>query len=308
MSGRFAGKRVLVTGAAGFVGANLVAALEAESADVFAMVRAQSKLKHLDSIETRAKLIVVDLLDYPSVQTALADVQPHYVFHAAVGRDDKNWQTTWEMNSAAALNLLLACDSPSLQHFVHCGSSLEYGNIPAPFKEDDRIEPSSLFGASKAAGSLLLRQQAVTRGIPVVILRLFHVYGRFEPDHRLIPSTIRNIMEDRPVTLTAPGLCHDFVHVDDVVEACLMAALNEELTSQIFNIASGKQTANEEVVEMIGSIIGKRAQIAPNQFPARQWDKSSWCGDISLAFEQFGWQPKISLEKGLQTVVSGFRA
>ncbi|MGB5291213.1 MAG: NAD-dependent epimerase/dehydratase family protein, partial [Lysobacterales bacterium] len=290
----------------GFIGAHLVTAMELEGADVFALVRKQSDLTRLMKHNTSASRINVDLLDHERVTRKLKAIRPHYVFHTAVSRDYENWTATLEVNGIATLNLLRACLSESLQKFVHCGSSLEYGSIKTPFRESDAIYPESLFGASKAAASLQLQQLARSKGLPLVILRLFHVYGPMESAHRLVPTAIRSFLTNQPMTLTERGYHHDFVYVGDVVKACLSAAAKDNLSGQIFNIASGSPVSNERVIALISAITNKRTQVTTGAFAPREWDKTDWFADISKAREQLGWQPETNLQDGLQRCVTWF--
>lgn len=306
MTNIFKGKRVVVTGANGFIGAHLVAALELEGADVFALVRKQSDLTRLMKLNSGASRINADLLDHARVTHKLKAVRPHYVFHTAVSRGYQNWSETLEVNGVATLNLLRACLSPSLQKFVHCGSSLEYGAIKAPFRESDAIRPESLFGASKAAASLQLQQLARSKGLPLAILRFFHVYGPMESAHRLVPTAIRSFLTGLPMTLTKPGYHHDFVYVGDVVKACLLVAAKDNLSGQIFNIASGNPVSNEKVIALISAITNKRTEITTGAFAPREWDKADWFADISKAREQLGWQPDTNLQDGLQQCVTWY--
>lgn len=306
MMNSFKNKKVVVTGANGFIGAHLVASLEKETAEVFAFVRQQSDPARLVRLNSRAKRVSVDLLDSESVKNKLAAIEPAFVFHTAVSRDYEHWQQTMDMNVAATLNLLAASLSPSLEKFVHCGSSLEYGDIKVPYKESDAIKPGSLYGASKAAGTLQLQQLAMSKALPVVILRLFHVYGGLENEHRLIPTAIRSLLSNLPITLTAPGYRHDFVYVGDVVKACLVAALKDNISGQIFNVASGQPVANEDVVAMISDIMGKQTEVRIGAFTAREWDKADWYADISRAQNELGWQPDTSLKQGLQKCVAAY--
>lgn len=306
MTSVFKGKRVVVTGANGFIGAHLVTALELEGAEVFALVRKHSDLTRLIKLNSKAHKIYVDLIDHDLVRQELTVVKPHYVFHTAVSRDYENWSATLEINGVATIELLSACQSSSLKKFVHCGSSLEYGAIKAPFNESDAIRPDSLFGISKAATSLQLQQLAIRNCLPLVILRLFHVYGPLENAHRLVPTTISSYLTGLPMTLTEPGYHHDFVYVDDVVNACLLAAAKETDSGEIFNIASAEPVSNEKVVALIGSITGKRTEITTGAFPPREWDKAEWYADISKAQEQLSWQPGTRLEDGLQQCVTWY--
>ena len=94
--------------------------------------------------------------------------------------------------------------------------------------------------------------------------------------------------------------------MDDVVKACLMAALKENVSGQIFNIASGKPVTNEDVIAIISGIIGKKTEVKIGAFSPREWDKADWYADISKAQRQLGWQPDTSLEHGLQKCVTSY--
>ena len=162
--------------------------------------------------------------------------------------------------------------------------------------KSDAIYPESLFGASKAAASLQLQQLARSKGLPLVILRLFHVYGPMESEYPLVPTAIRSFLTNQPMTLTERGYHHDFVYVGDVVKACLSAAAKDNLSGQIFNIASGSPVSNERVIALISAITNKRTQVTTGAFAPREWDKTDWFADISKAREQLGWQPETNLQ------------
>jgi nucleoside-diphosphate-sugar epimerase len=303
----FNNKKVLVTGAGGFIGANLVAALESAGAQVYSLVRKTTSLQRLKNIKSSSEIIVADLVDYAAIAQHLAPIKPHYVFHTATARDAINWQSTINTNGAAIINLFHAVSSPHLKHFVHCGSSMEYGNIPTPYKEDSCIKPHTFFGASKAAGTLLLQQLALTQATPITLLRLFHVYGRMEPHHRLIPTAIKSITNNSSLSLTKTNLQHDLVYIDDVIDACFKAALRENSHGEIFNIGTGIETSNEKIVDALGTIIGITPKIHIGEFPARPWDRNNWCADISLAKSELHWVPKTSWQDGLSKTVDWYK-
>jgi nucleoside-diphosphate-sugar epimerase len=302
------GRTVLVTGAAGFVGANLVSALEAEHAEVVCLVRAGTDPRRLTSVQSVGRRISADLLDYRAIQDVVGPIEPDYVFHMATPRSPTPDREILETNTAALFNLVRAVSSPRLLQFVHCGSSMEYGDIAAPYREDALVQPATLFGAGKAASTLLLQQMSRSAGLPLVILRVFQVYGPMDWAKRLIPTAIRAIRANRTLDLTAPGHCRDYVHVDDVVTACLAAADHRAQGPRLFNIASGRQTTNEEIVDRLATIIGNPAQVQVGDFPSRPWDRAQWCGDITLAREVLGWVPSVDLTDGLTRTVRWIEA
>lgn len=295
-------KTVLVTGANGFVGAHLVKALEERGAQVYAQVRQGSDTYRFDRLNARPTRIEMDLCDLTTVQQQLHSLQPHYVFNTAVNRNYDDVTATIQLNTLALVNLLESVEGPHLKTFVHCGSSTEYGNLPGPLTETDLPEPCSLFGGAKLAGSQLLQSLSRSRKIPIAILRLFHIYGPLESDSRLIPTAIRNITDDKPVKLTDPDCTHDPVHIDDVVNACLLATRSCNY-GDIFNIASGCKISNEAIVNTIASILGRTPSIQSGAFAKREWDRDDWFANVDKARKFLGWKATMDLREGLSKTI-----
>jgi len=302
MNDTFSQKAVLVTGANGFVGAHLVKTLEKQGAQVFAQVRQGSDTYRFDRLNTNPTRIEMDLCDATTVQQQLQAIRPHYVFNTVVNRNYDDVTTTIRLNTLALVNLLESAQGPKLKAFVHCGSSTEYGNLPGPFHETDLPAPCTLYGGAKLAGSQLLQSLSRSQKIPVAILRLFHIYGPLESDNRLIPTAIRNISDDKPVKLTDRGCTHDPVHIDDVVNACLLAAHSCNY-GDIFNIANGCKTSNEDIVNTIASILGKKPSIQSGAFPRREWDRDDWFANVDKARQVLGWTATMDLQQGLSKTI-----
>ncbi len=295
----FAEKRVIVTGASGFIGSCIVAALEKENAEVFALIRKTSDCYRLSYQGCHSKRVIGDLDDLAGTCSWVKEIKPHYVFHAATSRQVSSPTELAHTNVTATANLLQSTVSKYIQGFVMLGSSLEYGNLDIPFRESDLVRPSSFFGASKAAGTMMLQGMAKSMGFPVSILRLFHVYGPYEPAKRLVPTVIRAILSGTVINLTQPGLNHDYIFIEDVVNACLAAASKTSWSGEIFNVSNGIMISNEKIVGEISTIIGKKANTKTGAYQQRSWDKAEWCGDNTKAFRLLGWQPKVNLTEGL---------
>lgn len=302
MNATFSNKPVLVTGANGFVGSHLVKALEEQGANVFAQIRKDSDTYRLDALNTQPESIEMNLCDLQTVQYHIQRIKPQYVFNTAVNRNYSDVAATIQLNTLALVNLLESAQGPHLKAFVHCGSSTEYGNLTGPIRETDLPEPCSLFGGSKLAGSQLIQSLAVSRKIPASILRLFHVYGPLEPQARLIPTAIHNISNGEPVKLTDTGYTHDPVYIDDVVSACLQAA-QSCFYGDIFNIARGRKITNEEIVNTIASILGKKPSIQFGAFPKRDWDRDSWFANVDKANNVLRWKASMDLQQGLSKTI-----
>lgn len=299
----FKGKKVLVTGGDGFIGANLIAMLESEGAEVYAVVRKHNVDGRLNLIDSQSTRVCVDLLDQKQIHGQLKEVGPEYVFHTATLRDEENWQDSFKINTISSLKLLQTVANPKLKKFIHFGSSFEYSHSTHLLKEMDPVVPNSFLGVCKASGTSLLQYFAKKQNLPIAILRIFHVYGPMESKHRLTSVAIRQILADEPISLTEPGYQHDFIFVSDLINACLKVADMDTTKENIFNIGTGKQTTNEEVVRLVGELIGKSPKVNVGDFEQRSWDKKNWCADVSLANKYLGWRPKTDLRSGLKKML-----
>jgi nucleoside-diphosphate-sugar epimerase len=297
------GRRVLVSGASGFVGANLSMALVGFGAEVHALIRPGSDLWRIRSILPSVALHRVDILDGIGLQTAMDGVRPEYIFHLATGRaanTPADRRMTLQANVLGLLNLLEAAGSIGYRKFVCAGGSMEYGHKDHALNEQDLPEPVTFYAATKAAATLLCRQHARANGRPVIILRLFSVYGYWEAHHRLIPTAMLDAMHGREIFLTVPGFRRDMVFVDDVVDACLKAAFADAPPGEIVNIGTGQQWTNEQVVSMIGEIAGRPLAMRAGVYPARESDTTHWVADIGHAARILDWRPHTPLRQGLE--------
>jgi len=184
---------------------------------------------------------------------------------------------------------------------VRLGSSTEYAASPRPLAEDAALEPRGFFGATKAAGSLLLLAAAAERGVRAAVLRAFQVYGPGDHPTRFVPTVLAAAADGSTVPLTAPGRRRDWVWVGDVVDACVRAAADDALPSgQVLNIGTGTQTANEDLVALAERATGRTIARAVGAHPGRSWDTADWVCDPGRARELLGWTPTVTLDEGLR--------
>ena len=289
--------RALVTGAGGFVGRHLCARLAADGWDVVGTVRPGSPLPDLPITPLAA-----DLTDPVSTTAAITAADPDVAFLLAAGRAAAapvQRAATVAVNATSNVWIVDALGE-RCRAVVRLGSSTEYGQTDGPMDEATPLRPRGFFGATKAAGSLLVAAAAEARSLRATILRAFQVYGAGDHPDRLVPTAIRAARTGEVLPLTAPGMRRDWVHVDDVVEACIRAATADFLPSgQVLNVGSGGQVTNEELVAVLERASGRPVRVAPGAHPGRSWDTASWVCDPSLAAELLGWEAKVTLEDGL---------
>jgi nucleoside-diphosphate-sugar epimerase len=308
---RWQGTSVLMTGAAGFIGANLARRLIDLGAHVDALVGPSTSLWRLEEVRPRLAIQRVNVADAMLLTAAVQAAAPEIIFHLAAqgaASHDVDAAQLFSTNVLGTLNLLSATQPLSYARLVLVGGSSEYGPRQEPLRETDRLEPVTPYGASKAAATLASQQFARAHHRPVVIVRPFSVYGPWEAPSRLIPTAILAAFEQRELPLTAPGYRRDLVYVADVVDACLLAATRDVPPGEIVNVGTGREWSNEEVVRIIERVSGRPIHTRVGQYRPRLSDTAHWVADVTKAEQVLGWTARRSLEAGIGETVSWWAA
>src|SRR5207248_1630375 len=233
--------RILVTGAAGFIGAVLVRRLLDANHEVHALLKSGSKRWRLDGVLPDLRIHEIDLRDEQRVNAAVAETRPEVVYHLAAhgaypfqsepdGIIQSNILGTW--------NLLKACARIDYRAFVNTGSSSEYGFKEQAMRETDLLEPNSYYAVAKCAQSLLCQHVARTEKRAINTLRVFSAYGPWEEPSRLVPTLIRRCIAGEELQLVPPETARDFVFVEDVVDAYLRLDKLEKLSGEVINVGT----------------------------------------------------------------------
>jgi dolichol-phosphate mannosyltransferase len=303
--------RALVTGAGGFVGANLAGSLARAGHDVVAWVHPGSPTWRLDHLGDTVEVVPVELLDGDAVDAGVRTAQPDWVFHLAA-HGAYSWQRDPERimqtNLVATVRLLAACQRNGFAAFVHAGSSSEYGFQDHAPTEDELPEPNSDYAVMKAAATLHCRFVAQRDDVHVITLRLYSVYGPWEEAGRLMPTLVARGLEGRLPPLVSPDTPRDFVSVRDAERAFLLAAQQADVErGSVFNIGSGRQTTLREVVEVARAQLGISAEPRWGTEPQRSWDAAVWVGDSRRAHERLDWAAQDDLPTGFARLVEWLR-
>jgi nucleoside-diphosphate-sugar epimerase/glycosyltransferase involved in cell wall biosynthesis len=300
---------ILVLGASGFVGANLLHTLLMHREDVIGTTSRSPawRLEDISPENVREVDILVDL----NVDQLLDDVRPRTIFNC-IAYGAYSFETDSDLilrtNVMSTHALIRRLATRNIAAYVHAGSSSEYGDNAAGPEEHAFLAVNSDYAVSKAACAHLLHYYGKKRGFPCANLRLYSVYGPLEDPSRLMPNIVRNgVMRQFPQLVDA-SIARDFIYIDDVCEAFVATALalRAETFGDSFNIGTGTQTTIGELAALARDVYG----IADGPFfemPARAWDVGAWFANAARAREVLGWESRTSLRDGLERMTQWYR-
>jgi nucleoside-diphosphate-sugar epimerase len=300
-----AGKRVLVVGGSGFIGAALVRRLLKLKAEVSSIGKRNDGKVKLEMAGHR----VVDIQDHVALAKVISDQEYNIVINAAGYVDHSPYLqggiNVINTHYLGNMNLIDLCYRPCLQRFIYIGSSDEYGLAPSPQQEDLREAPITPYAAAKTGATHLIQTLARTEGFPGVVVRLFLVYGPGQAEYRFLPQVITGCLQNREVPATKGEQLRDFCFIEDVIDGLLLSAVKHEALGQLINIASGKAISIRNMINKVVGIIGKGR---PNfgAYPYRLGENMSLYASIKRAKEILGWEPITTLDEGLKKTVSWY--
>lgn len=301
---------ILVTGAAGFIGANLVRSLIEKNAQIHIIQKPSSDFWRLEDCKSKLIFHQEQLSDRKKLAKLLQKIHPEVIYHLAAhgsypGQTDVDKMVA--SNILGTLNLLFALKDVNYRCLVNTGSSSEYGIKSKPMQEKDVCQPLTFYGATKLSTTVLCQVFAKIFHKPIVTFRPFSVYGPYEKESRFIPTIIRSLIKKKPIRLTSGTIRRDFIYVEDVVNAYLKAPDRiDKLKGNICNIGTGKEHTNDEVVKILFQITKREVPVKKGAFPPRMWDTTHWRADILRTRKLLGWQPRFSLKKGLNKMFKWF--
>ena len=292
---------ILVLGASGFVGANLLRLLLQYRSDVYGTA---SRLPawRLEGVPEE-NVVLADLLVPSNIGVLLDQTRPLTIFDC-VSYGAYSFQTEADLiyrtNVGVAVNLLEELSHRGVHAYIHAGSSSEYGNLPEGPTEDAPMAPNSHYSVSKCAVANLIQFKGKVGRLPCLNLRLYSIYGPYEDPARLIPTLISKATEGTFPPFVNPNISRDFVYVDDACEAFIDAALHlaPDFYGESFNVGSGKCTT-------IGALatLSKELFHIPEtpQFtmPQRDWDVTDWYANPEKTARVLHWTARTSIEDGL---------
>jgi UDP-glucose 4-epimerase len=306
-------QRTLVTGGAGFIGSHLVRALLERGDRVRVLDNfSTGNRANLGELGDDVELVEGELRSYERVHNAMRDVE--LVFHQgalpSVPRSVQDPLTTSAVNVEGTLNVLLAARDLGARRVVFASSSSIYGRQDTlPLVETARPDPISPYGVAKLAAERYCVSFSRVYPLEAVALRYFNVFGPRQDPHSqysaVIPRFITAVAAGRSAPIYGNGeQRRDFTYIANVVEANLLAGESPKANGLALNIATGGSTSVNELVETIGSVLGR--ETTSEFLPPRPGDILESWADVSAATEALGWRPHVDLKEGLRATAESF--
>jgi len=315
----WSGKKVLVTGAGGFIGSHLVEHLVALGARVRAFVRYNSRNSYgwidtfPDEIRGAMEVFVGDIRDAEKVREASEGIE--YIFHLAaliaVPYSYSAVESYIDTNIRGTLHVLTAARAAGVCRVIHTSTSEVYGAARNfPIREDELPRPQSPYAASKLAADMLALSFHRSYDLPVAVIRPFNTYGPRQSARAIIPTVILQCLESgNEIALGATHPTRDFLYVPDAVKGFIRIAESDAAKGEIINIGTGTEISIRDVVDRLQRLCGRQFRITQSAERLRpeQSEVERLCADIRRAHELIAWQPEVELDEGLRRTFEWFR-
>lgn len=291
------GRRILVTGASGFLGSALLPELSRTGADVTGVARRPSVAHAACEFQT------LDLSDGHAVDAAFARSQPQIVVHLAGhvnGRRDPGLlPATFAANVVGTFNVLHAASRHGCERVLLTSSS------GAAMAEDLGPTP---YGVSKSVMEMYGRTFRSLCDLPVLCLRPFLIYGPGQAAEKLIPYTILSFLNGLPPTILNGGKVIDLIYVEDVVRAIVRACVIDpaDVAGEPIDLGTGRPTVIRDLVATLGTLVGSSMDADFSSHPTESWRTEGSLADLSKGRAVLGWEPRWTLDEGLRHTVDWY--
>jgi UDP-glucose 4-epimerase len=305
-------KKVLVTGASGFIGMHLTRRLIQEGARVSIVARYNS-LEHnvrLCPIWNELEIFEADIRNIESLQP-LAGRKFDVVFHLAaynhVGNSFLHAGEALETNCNGTANLLETVRDYG--KFVYISTSEVYGRQEkVPFVESMYPHPNSPYSVGKYAGELYSLMKQRQSNSPIAVIRPFNAFGPYQSTRAVIPELIVTCLLGKPVVATQGRQTREFNFVTDLVDGMVSAALSDKAIGEVINLGTGKDIAIRDLVRLIHRKTGSSSELRIGKLSTRPNEIWKMKADASKAKKLLGWKPDVDFEEGLDRTIEWFRA
>ncbi|MGB8981943.1 MAG: NAD(P)-dependent oxidoreductase [Anaerolineales bacterium] len=301
LSKSLCGRRVLVTGATGFLGRHLCEALSDLGANVFALSRsANSKL-----LAPKVKALPADLRNQKAVRDIVASARPEIVYHLAglvdASQDLRLVGPTFQHNLAGSINLFIALAQRGCERVIVAGSSEE------PDVSKYGSSPNSPYAAAKDASTAYARMFHKVFSLPVIVTRPFMSYGPHQSTRKVIPYTITNLLKEKTPKISSGKRICDMIYVQDLTMGLVLTGAKPGLVGEVIDLGTGVGTTIYNAVQMIANMIESSHKPLFGAIPDRLYEYPQ-IADIERTANLLGFRPQWSLREGMTETIKWYRA
>jgi UDP-glucose 4-epimerase len=292
----------LITGGLGFIGNELTRQLLARGREVVIVDNRRRVAPRLADLAA-VRVIEADLTDADAARRAFAGLRPRNVFHLAaihyIPECNADPALALRVNVEATQNVLDAAIAVGTRHFLLASTGAIYADSPAALTEDARVAPVDIYGWSKVFAEELARWRAARGEIRVTVGRFFNNYGPRETNRHIIPEILDQLRASDELRLGTTSTRRDYIHTCDNAEALLRLADLPPECERTVNIGTGVDASVEELVALLGELLGRPLRITHDPARVRPVDKQVQRADITRLAQLTGWRPQVKLREGL---------
>lgn len=304
-------KKILVTGATGFIGKNLVESLK-EKFEVYALILDEKEKNVIPQIDYIFWKTFFDRENEVKTLDGKKLGKIDTVIHLAsygVNPKDNDIDKMIESNINLTKDLILNLERVACKNIIFTGSGFEYGDKgKIKLKEDMELNPFSLYGATKVSAFLIGKKLCESLGINYINLRLFNIFGEYEGSNRLIPQIINNYLEGKELNFTAGNQVRDYLYIKDIIEVYEMILEKNIYNNETYNVCSSEEVTIKEFITKVAYTIGiNKNSLNFGTIPSRKEEALYIVGDNSKLKRDFDWNRKYSYEFGIKNMYDFFQ-
>lgn len=301
-------RKILVTGASGFVGIHLVAQLLENNERVVALGQNFSHLRSLKDKYPSVELVACDIRNKQGVFSAIRHMNLKGIFHLAAaivtGGKAMSDEEMVRTNLLGLINLHRVTENIDYDFFIQVGSFFEYGIHNKPVKENASCVPIDINGVTKLSATAYGQFFAKVTGKPVVTARLFTPYGPGIQKNKLVYKVIAQALANQTIKMTNKRNTRDFIFIDDAVTFLTeIANKASRFSGEVFNMGSGRAVTFEKLVRDVLRKTGSESTVHWGALEGISNDEGFWQADMNKVYRNLSWRPQHSLKEGLQKTI-----
>ncbi len=295
--------RILILGGTGFIGYHLAKESLRRGFKVTSISKNKpSKIRLLRNVN----YIIADI-SKKKILKKKVKINFQYVVNLAGYVDHSNKIKTYKSHYLGCKNISDFFVKTKVERFIQVGSSMEYGLVKSPQKENFRCNPKSFYGKAKFLSAKYLLNLYKKKKFPVTIVRLYQVYGPYQDLNRFIPIVINSCKDNINFPCSHGRQSRDFLYISDLIDAFFLILQNPKANGQIFNIGFGKPLKIKNIIQKVLSYF-KSGNPQFGKIKLRKEEQMKIYPDISKAIRILNWKPKISFLKGLAKTIEYYNA